>query len=47
VPVDSPVGTSLEGYREIPGRQNGVQGPAGTYGHEYRPCFGEISFLQA
>jgi len=43
----SPVDPTLEGNREVAGRENGMQEPAGTFGHEYRPCFGRLPFFQA
>lgn len=43
----SPVDTPLERSRKMGGRENGMQEPAGTYGHEHRPCFGRLPFFQA
>ena len=47
MPAGSPVDTPLERSREVAGRENGMQKPAGTYGHEHRPCFGRLSLFQA
>ena len=43
----SPVDPTLEGNREVAGRENGMQEPAGTFGHEHRPRFGRLPFFQA
>ncbi len=47
MPAGSPVDTPLERSRKMGGRENGMQEPAGTYGHEHRPCFGRLSLFQA
>ena len=41
----SPVDPTLEGNREMAGRENGMQEPAGTFGHEHRPCFRRLSLF--
>ena len=35
----------LERSRKMGGRENGMQKPAGTYGHEHRPCFRRLSLF--
>ena len=47
MPAGNPVDPTLEGNREMAGRENGMQEPAGTFGHEHRPCFGRLSLFQA